>query len=103
MKKKLYLCGPMTGIHNFNRDAFNDAESALRSAGFDVFNPTKNGMPEDAPWEMHMRADIAQMMACDGLAVLPCAHYSHGASIEIALARQLKIQPIRALEFWLGD
>lgn len=39
MKKRLYLCGPITGMPNYNRDAFNDAESALRSAGFDVFNP----------------------------------------------------------------
>lgn len=103
MKKRLYLCGPITGLPNWNRDAFNDAESALRSAGFDVFNPTKNGLPSDAPWEQHMRADIIQMMQCDALAVLHGAHYSHGASIEIALARKLKIQPIRALEFWLGD
>lgn len=103
MKKKLYLCGPMTGIHDYNRTAFNDAESALRSAGFDVFNPTKNGMPADSPWEMHMRADISQMMACDGLAVLKGANFSKGAQIEIKLAMELKIQPIRALEYWLGD
>ncbi len=103
MKKRLYLCGPITGMPNYNRDAFNDAESALRSAGFDVFNPTKNGMPVDSPWEMHMRADIAQMMVCDGLAVLKGAHFSRGAQIEIQLAMELKIQPIRALEYWLGD
>lgn len=103
MKKRLYLCGPITGMPNYNRDAFNDAESALRSAGFEVFNPVKNGLPVDAPWEQHMRTDIAQMMVCDALAVLPGAHYSHGASIEIALARQLKIQPIRALEYWMCD
>lgn len=93
----------MTGIRDFNRDAFNDAESALRSAGFEVFNPTKNGMPVDSPWEMHMRTDIIQMMQCDALAVLPGAHYSRGAKIEIELAMQLKIQPVRALHYWLGD
>lgn len=93
----------MTGIRDFNRDAFNDAESALRSAGFEVFNPTKNGMPVDSPWEMHMRTDIIQMMQCDALAVLPGAHYSRRAKIEIELAMQLKIQPVRALHYWLGD
>lgn len=103
MKKRLYLCGPITGLPNHNREAFNDAESALLSAGFDVFNPTKNGVPVDAPWEQHMRADIAQMMACDGLAVLPGAHYSRGARIEMDLAAQLGIQPMRALHYWLGD
>ena len=103
MKKRLYLCGPITGMPNRNRDAFNDAESALRSAGFDVFNPVCNGLPVDAPWEQHMRTDIIQMMQCDALAVLPGAHYSRGAKIEIELAMQLKIQPVRALHYWLGD
>lgn len=36
-------------------------------------------------------------------AVLPGAHYSRGAKIEIELAMQLKIQPVRALHYWLGD
>lgn len=103
MKKRLYLCGPITGLPNWNRDAFNDAESALRGAGFDVFNPVKNGLPVDAPWEQHMKLDLAQMMQCDALAVLPGAQYSKGAKIEIDLAIQLKIQPVRALEYWLGD
>jgi len=103
MKKRLYLCGPITGINGWNKDAFDDAESALRSAGFNVFNPLKNGIPRDAPWEQHMRTDIAAMMTCDALAVLPGANYSRGAKIEIDLAIQLKIQPVRALEYWLGD
>ena len=103
MKKRLYLCGPITGLPNHNRDAFNDAESALRGAGFDVFNPVANGLPSDAPWEQHMRVDIIQMMQCDAIAVLHGAHFSRGAKLEIELAMQLKIQPVRALEFWLGD
>jgi nucleoside 2-deoxyribosyltransferase len=103
MKKRLYLCGPMTGIQDYNREAFNDAESALRSAGFDVFNPVSNGLPVDALWEQHMRVDIAAMMQCDALAVLPGAHFSKGAKLEIELAVQLKIQPVRALHYWLRD
>lgn len=102
MKKRLYLCGPITGLPNHNRDAFNDAASALRSAGFDVFNPVENGVPVDAPWEQHMRADIAQMMACDGLAVLPGSDFSRGAKIEIELAIQLRI-PVMVYHRLLGD
>lgn len=103
MKTKLYLCGPITGIPNHNKEAFNDAAAALRGAGFDVFNPVENGVPIDAPWEQHMRTDLAQMMTCDALAVLPGAHYSRGARLEMDLAIQLKIQPVRAFEYWLGD
>jgi nucleoside 2-deoxyribosyltransferase len=60
MKKRLYLCGPITGVPGHNKTAFDNAASALRSAGFDVFNPLENGLPRDAEWEMHMRADIAE-------------------------------------------
>lgn len=103
MKTKLYICGPITGIPNHNKEAFNDAAAALRGAGFDVFNPVENGVPIDSPWEQHMRTDLAQMMTCDALAVLPGAHYSRGARLEMDLAIQLKIQPVRAFEYWLGD
>lgn len=102
MKKRLYLCGPITGLLNHNRDAFNNAESALRGAGFDVFNPVKDGLPDDASWEQHMRTDIAQMMTCDALAVLPGALYSRGAKLEMNLAMQLKILPVWELDRWMG-
>lgn len=48
MKTKLYLCGPITGIPNHNRDAFDGAAAALRGAGFEVFNPLENGLDRDA-------------------------------------------------------
>jgi hypothetical protein len=43
------------------------------------------------------------MMRCDALAVLPGAHFSRGSKLEMDLAMQLKIQPVRAIEYWLGD
>lgn len=103
MKKKLYLCGPITGIPSYNKTAFDDAAAALRGAGFQVFNPLENGLDRDAPWEQHMRVDIIQMMQCDALAVLPGAHFSRGAKLEMDLAMQLQITPVRAFEYWLGD
>lgn len=103
MKKRLYLCGPITGIPGHNKTAFDDAAAALRGAGFDVFNPLENGLNRDAPWEQHMRADLAQMMTCDALAVLPGAHFSKGATLEMNLAMQLNISPVRAFDYWLGD
>lgn len=103
MKKRLYLCGPITGMPNYNRDAFNDAESALRSAGFEVFNPVKNGLPVEAPWELRMRVNIAEMMQCSGLVVLKGAHDSRLSILEMHIATQLEMEPIRAFEYWLGD
>jgi hypothetical protein len=46
---------------------------------------------------------LLNMMRCDALAVLPGAHFSRGSKLEMDLAMQLKIQPVRAIEYWLGD
>lgn len=40
----IYIAGPMTGIKNFNRDAFYDAEKYLTSMGYkveDIGNPAR--------------------------------------------------------------
>lgn len=99
--RKLYLCGPITGVPEYNKPAFDAAAAALRAAGYTVFNPLENGLARTAPWEDHMRADLAQMMGCDALAVLPGAHFSRGAKLEMDLAMQSGIIPVRAVQHWL--
>jgi len=103
MKKKLYLCGPITGIRDYNKTAFNDAASALRGAGFDVFSPLENGIEITAPWQLRMRVNIAEMMQCSGLAVLRGAHDSRRSILEMHIATQIEMGPVRAIEYWLGD
>lgn len=102
-RPRIYLCGPMTGLADFNRAAFIEADVALRARGYDVFNPaTDNGVPRNAPWESHMRADIAQLMTCDAMAVLPGTQFSRGSRIEIDLALALGIRPVAGIDEWLG-
>ena len=102
--KRIYLCGAMTGMHEFNRSAFDDAEQALRSLGYDVFNPANNGLPvKNTLWETHMKRDIKALMDCDAVCVLPGASYSRGARMEIDLALQLGIRPVRSLHDWTGE
>lgn len=46
MEKRAYISGPITGRpyeETFN--LFNEVEKKLRSEGYTVFNPMKNGMP----------------------------------------------------------
>lgn len=101
--KKIFISGPMTGLFDFNRQAFDDAEAALRGAGYDVFNPANNGLPkENTLWETHMRRDIAALMECDAVAVLPGSEYSRGARMEVAMALELGITPVRRFEDWIG-
>lgn len=39
MKQKIYIAGPMSGIENYNKDAFIKADLFLTDAGWETFNP----------------------------------------------------------------
>ena len=90
---KLYISGPISNsnheIFKANIAAFNKAEIHLDAAGHSVVNPVKNGLPDDAQWIEHMRADIKMLMDCDGVAYLAGWKNSRGAKIEVELARSL--------------
>lgn len=87
--KRVYISGPMTGLPNFNRDAFNHAEDQLRARGFDPLNPSSNGLADDAPYDEHMRADLRMLLTADMVATLPGWERSRGANIETRLASDL--------------
>lgn len=90
----------MTGLPDFNRPAFNQAAQALRESGYDVFNPVENGVPADAPWTDHMRADIKSLMDCRSVATLPGWGESKGAVLEVHNALQLGM-PVASVNAWL--
>jgi hypothetical protein len=97
---KIYISGPITGMPGHNKRAFNEAEVQLDAAGHSVVNPVKNGLPYDASWIDHMRADIKMLMDCDGVANLPGWENSRGAKIENELALSLGL-PVRPYAKWL--
>lgn len=100
--RRVYISGPMTGRLCMNRDAFRWAEDQLRSAGFDPLNPAANGIPEDASYEEHMRADLCMLLQADAIAVLPGWKMSRGAQIETRLASFLGLT-IRPIGDYLKD
>lgn len=97
----LYLSGPMSGLPAFNHPAFKAAAAKLRAAGYQVVCPTENGLPPDAPWDQHMRADIAAMVAqCNAIALLPGWRESKGACLELDIAVGLNFRAC-TVDGWL--
>lgn len=100
--KRIYLAGPMTGLPEFNFPAFNAEADRLRGLGYEVKNPADHGMIDGYAWADYMRLDIAQLVTCDTIALLPCWEKSKGATIEVRLALDLGIAVTSAQEVTEG-
>lgn len=99
--KRIYVAGPMTGILDHNFPAFHAAANRLREAGWDVVNPADNfGGRTDLPRERYLRADVALLVQCDAIAMLPGWENSLGAGLEYLLACEfgMSILDTRTLE-----
>lgn len=86
---RVYVAGPMSGLPELNFPAFHKAAADLRAKGFEVVNPAEINADPTAGWNACMRQDIAQLVTCDELAVLPGWQRSRGATIEMRLAADL--------------
>lgn len=86
---RIYLAGPMTGIEGFNFPAFHERADALEARGYDVVNPADHGDSES--WGYYIRKDLALLLECDAVAVLPGWQGSKGASLEVHVARTLEM------------
>jgi hypothetical protein len=96
---KLYLAGPMTGYPEFNFPAFRAEAARLRAMGFEIVNPAEIVTDQSVAWLDCMRADIKQLVDCDGIALLAGWAQSRGASIEHNLARDLGLRVFQAVQF----
>lgn len=92
---RIYVCGPMTGLPDFNYPAFAAETTRLRALGYDVVSPAEIN-PTGGTWQECMKKDIAQLMSCDLLVWLPGWSSSRGAMIETNLARELEIKTVMA-------
>lgn len=93
---KLYLAGPMTGYPELNFPLFHAEAARLRSLGFEIVNPAEINADPSAGWLDCMRADIKQLVDCDGIALLPRWSESRGATIEHNLVRGLGLRVFQA-------
>jgi hypothetical protein len=85
MPKKIYISGPMTGWHNNNVESFNAVAAQLRAAGHQVVNPAELNDPQ-ATYAQAMRTDIAALLTCESICMLPGWQSSRGANLERDIA-----------------
>lgn len=85
----IYIAGPMSGLPELNHPAFNAAAQELRDIGFDVVNPVDICKDKSAKWSDCMRADIAALVECDSIVLLPGWENSRGAQLELSIAKAL--------------
>ena len=88
----IYLSGPMTGLPDYNRPAFDAVAEELRAQGVSVFNPADIGPRENImPRAWYMRRDIEGLLKSETVYVLPGWGKSKGAKLEIEIAKQLEM------------
>jgi hypothetical protein len=91
---RVYLAGPMTGLPELNFPAFHRAAANLRASGFEVVNPAEINPDPAAGWTACMRQDIAQLVTCQAIALLPGWRSSRGAQLEHHIATHLEMLEI---------
>jgi len=91
---KVYISGPMTGLPNWNREAFFAAAALVKFEGHEPINPADGVTEFGKPWEWYMRRALRMLMDADEIWMLPGWERSQGAQMEHLNAVQLKM-PIR--------
>ena len=79
---RTYISGPMTGIEDFNKPKFFDAERKLTGKGYTVLNPACLPSSTEITHEQYMIMDLAMLSICDAIYMLDGWKNSVGAKIE---------------------
>ncbi len=91
-----YLSGPMTGWPHHNHPAFEAAAKRLRAQGVQVISPHEITPPTNGlwSWQEHMRVDLAALLTCDVIVLLPQWETSRGAQLEKTVAEALGLSVV---------
>lgn len=108
--RRIYIAGPMSGHRGFNYAAFERAEQQLAAAGLDPLSPAdpaqlSPGDPDElrpgVTYEDCLAQAIETLARADAVATLPGWEQSHGARLEVALAKR-RGMAVRPLGRWLN-
>lgn len=106
---RVYISGPATGIPDYNRAAFAEAEVTFRNKGDTVFNPHSIAGPSKEEfaewlalygmneaqrllWQYYMRRCVANLPSYDEIYMLPHWQNSEGAVWEHRIAKMLGLR-----------
>lgn len=97
---KIYISGKITGLPiNDVLSTFRAAEAKIRKFNFTPVSPLDNGLPFEAEWADQMGRDIAILLRCEAIYMLPDWQQSEGATIEYLIARQRRMRIFLAETF----
>lgn len=89
---KIYIAGPITGLPEGNKPAFDLAAAQLRLAGNEVVNPWELEPQQGLPWAHYMKVCIRALVDCDKVYFLPNWQNSKGACLEHKIAWALGLE-----------
>lgn len=93
MGQRVYISGPIKGYElNERKEEFACKQRELIMRGLLAVNPFKNGLPDYAPDEEHLRADLKLLLGCDAILMLRGWEKSVGARFELLVASQCGIR-----------
>ncbi len=87
IRKKVYIAGPMSGLPDCNRHAFNLAAQVQKSLTHIVINPAS--LPAGLSEPEYMHIGLTMLMCADMIYLLDGWEQSLGARAEHALAQKL--------------
>lgn len=80
----IYIAGPITGIENYNHEAFEEAEELLTKIGYTVVNPRM--LPTTLDPKAYMPICLEMIKWCDAIFLLEGWENSDGAKQELLFA-----------------
>lgn len=98
---RVYVAGPMTGLPEFNRPAFDARAASLRAAGHIAISPPEItdavfGGDTTRPYAEYIAADLRELLTCEAISLLPGWHLSRGARMEEHVAAVLGLARVDA-------
>lgn len=97
----IYVIGPITGMDNQNREAFDSARARLEEAGYHALTPFDIIEP-GTKWLHSIVTSLYVLEGVDGVASLEGSVASPGASIEAIAAMRLE-KPIMSVDEWIAE